>query len=330
MTYIKYIKNFLTLPFKGTSTLAGYALPMAIGAAAVAGAGIVYVGERIDQAETIMEVQIGSQSARTLFDQIEKAASSASVLKASAKGNNSLKDCLAGKNCAAIESSFDIEDFNFDACEKDDPSGKNIHKKGPQCAYFKALFPGDEIKPSNIASTTAGIGQKVDLYSSSYLLGSSKEESLISGFYNRYGVKCAKPNFSSGNEKLKQNGGCGKIYVATKFGIHCNDNACVDESSVRMLRIFYAVYSFQPSGVYKKIFMGSTEPAIANCEKGKYLAKITAKYGSTSIACAPMTLEVKNAYGAEKGERGDKGDRGPTSREIGPRGPRGPDETRYR
>ena len=133
---------------------------------------------------------------------------------------------------------------------------------------------------------------------------------------------------------MKKNSGCGKIYIDTKFGIDCNNGKCNGPNSVRRVRVFYAVYSFQPgesTGRYKRLFTGSAEPAVINCERGQYLSGVEAKYGSTAINCVALgTMRGKKAKKADDGNMGNRGPRGEPNYEQGPRGPSGPDETRYR
>lgn len=306
------ILKALVRPFKGTSKESGFALPMAIGATMAAGFGIVYVGNRVDDAEELMNRQLASQAARMVYDQLAQASASAISLKASSKVSGGLNAPLA--NCISTTA-------NRAACTSH--SGKmsvntivNSNCDTPDAAKRKtclsSVFSGADIKISQLSTLHAN---ELKLYSSAAYFSGNKEENLLSGPYTRYGAKC--PISQIGKD------GCGRIFVRTSFAVKCENNNCTnaDYNPVEKLVVTYAVYTRQPNGEsYAPIAMGYGEPAIASCPTGYYLFKINPKaVGEESFVCNKLDIDAAASYPIT----GDTGAAGPTGY-TGPRGPRGP------
>lgn len=333
MKLLAFICELAVRPFqinlKGVKkSQAGFAMPLAIGASMMAGMGVVYVSNRVDEAEELINRQMISQAAATIHEKVKMTAQSVSAIKRTSESSNDLDACVddfnaANCNRAARTIRFTAQNISnaIDRCESTDRSISRNCLNGVDGDVFGNLFPEQSIRPSQlrtILSSSAGNAME---------LRDSKGET-VTGAYNRYGGKCDYRRQIESDGKGKD--GCGRVIVRTKFGIRCDGpgGACVSREgdnnvqAVAQVVVFYAVYIRQGDNPanYKwtPSSMGVAEPALVMCEKGKYLSNLTAGIGSLGIECKSFDYKAQGPSDAErkkwKGDQGDKGPRGPRGR----------------
>lgn len=336
------IKSLLSKPFTGTKGEGGFALPLAVGTSMMAGLGLVWVTNRMGEAEDLMNIQLQRQSAQILYDQLERTASSSTALMGSiaftgngtyAKGNPLLKKCSVERDndadsvnipeCTKWANDLKIANIDLKVCtdEKDRKIRKNC---------LSAVFGTNT--PKSIAQLESAYLKEMFLYNSDVYLAEKRgdtslisEKNVISGPYDRFGAKCSMANFKA--EKK----GCGRVFVRTQFGIECshydkdskrNVEECRDASSIKQLVIYYAVYTKQKDGRYAGVLFGGAQPAVALCDTEHFFAGVNDEPGKPGITCNKIDdLELTGAVGkvGNKGKAGKNGLNGPQ----GPTGPRG-------
>ena len=299
LTVFKSLVILIKLPFKGSSPESGFALPMAIGAASIAGAGLVYVNNRMDEAEMIMDRQLSAQTARSLAYQVERVAASSTALKGSAKlASSDLAKCLKDGSSCSAHTTRSAE--HFAGCVDKE---SNVNKDNCLGGIFPKKLTSGVIQ-SNVDHFT--------LYNSKTFLDGLNNQDMVSGAYTKYGAKC---------ELGSKVPSCGRVYVKTKFAVDCAGE-CIGEDSIRRLMILYAVYNRQVDGSYTAVARGGAEPSLANCEEKQYLAGLdTTTQGTTFLNCVDLP-PINPISPKDQGPNGNIGPRGPRGKDQPP-GPRG-------
>lgn len=284
------LKSFLMAPFQGSKKESGFALPLAIGTAMLAGFGVTYIGNRVDEAEHILNQQLISQTARTLYDQLEQASSSATAMLASSNENGAFKTCINNAQKGLIGKSCNLKySAGLADCKSKDAKTRR------ECLAH--IFGNKPLRQKDLASIFAG---DFKYYNSSYYAdASNKKAALLTGPYTRYGAKCEVSEIGTG--------GCGRVFVRTAY------STSITPKSSKVL-IYYSIYAKQLNEEYVPVISGYAEPAIAICPEDHYIADLDANVGGASISCKAYTgMSTPAETSNEKGDIGD----------IGPQGPRG-------